>query len=80
MAAGANAPTTIDGTYFSGHAIDEMQSDGIMPSAVNDAIQNGLPAASRGGTTVFYSAENNISVVRSSSGTVVTVSRGDLRP
>jgi hypothetical protein len=77
---GTNTPTSIDGTSFSGHAIDELQSDGIPPSAANDAIRNGESAASRGGTTVYYSPANNISVVQSSSGNVVTVSYGDLRP
>jgi hypothetical protein len=77
---GTNVPGTIDGTSFSGHALDELQSDGIPPSVANNTIQNGLPAASRGGTTVFYDPANNVSVVQASNGNVVTVSYGDLRP
>jgi hypothetical protein len=76
---GTNSPDTIGGTSLSGHALDEVQSDGIPSSVVNDAIRNGESAGSRGGTTVHYSAENQISVVQSSTGNVVTVSRGDLR-
>jgi hypothetical protein len=77
---GTNSPAVIDGTPFSGHALDEMQSDGIPPSVVSNTIDNGVPAASRDGATVFYDQENNVSVVRASNGNVVTVSYGDLRP
>ncbi|HEX6524356.1 MAG TPA: DUF4258 domain-containing protein, partial [Streptosporangiaceae bacterium] len=74
---GTNHPTIIDGKSFSGHAIDEMQSDGITPSVVNDTLATGESAPSRGGTTVYYNAENNISVVLSANGNVITVSYGD---
>lgn len=53
---------------------------GIMPSVVDDTIATGVPAASRGATTVYYEAGNNISVVVNAEGKVVTVSYGDLRP
>lgn len=77
---GTNAPATIDGTPFTGHALDEMQSDGIPVSVVQNALRTGLSAPSRGGTTVFYDPVNNVSVVQSAGGSIVTVSFGDLRP
>ncbi|SOX52908.1 hypothetical protein MAAFP003_1576, partial [Mycobacterium ahvazicum] len=76
---GTNAPAVIDGRSFSGHALDEMQSDGIPASVVNNVLRTGLSAPSRGGTTVFYDPTNNISVVQAPSGSIVTVSYGDLR-
>jgi hypothetical protein len=76
---GTNAPATLEGTSFSGHALDEMQSEGIPVSVVNNALRTGLSAPSRGGTTVFFDPTNNVSVVQASDGTVVTVSFGDLR-
>ncbi|VAZ60541.1 hypothetical protein LAUMK7_02955 [Mycobacterium kansasii] len=76
---GTNAPATIDGTSFSGHALDEMQSDGIPVSVVQNTLRNGLSAPSRGGTTVFFDPVNNVSVVQAASGRIVTVSFGDLR-
>lgn len=76
---GTNAPAVIDGRSFSGHAVDEMQSDGIPASVVNNVLRTGLSAPSSGGTTVFYDPSNNISVVQAPSGSIVTVSYGDLR-
>jgi len=36
-----NSPTTINGTKFTGHALDQMQARGILsPSAVLDVIKN----------------------------------------
>jgi hypothetical protein len=76
---GTNAPAVIDGRSFSGHALDEMQSDGIPVSVANNVLQTGLSTPSRGGTMVFYDPDNNISVVQGPSGSIVTVSYGDLR-
>jgi filamentous hemagglutinin len=56
-----------------------MQGRGIPPSAVQNTIDNGIPEPGRGGTTVYYDPQNNISVVTGNGGRVVTVSYGDLR-
>jgi hypothetical protein len=77
---GTNVPGVVNGRAYSAHAFDQMQGRGIMPSVVDDTIATGVPAASRGATTVFYGAGNNISVVVNAEGKVVTVSYGDLRP
>lgn len=78
---GTNSPSTISGISYSGHALDEMQSDGIVPSAVQNAIQNGTQVTGKNpGTVAYYDATNNITVVTSSSsGKVITVSYGKIR-
>ncbi len=78
---GTNSPSTIGGVSYSGHASDEMQSDGIVPSAVQNAIQNGTQVTGKNpGTVAYYDATNNITVVTSSSsGKVITVSYGKIR-
>jgi len=72
-----NAPGTVNGRDFSGHALDEMQSDGIMPSVVENTIDHGIP--SPGNTpseTVYHDPVNNITaVVDNSSGRVVIAYR-----
>lgn len=75
-----NAPAEIGGRSYSGHALDRMQGRGFTPSVVEDSIANGSSAAGRGGATIYYSAENNISVVVSSNGRVVTVGYGPFKP
>jgi len=77
---GTNVPGIVNGRNYSGHAFDQMQARGIMPSAVDDTVATGVGAGSRGGTTVYYGAGNDISVVVNADGKVVTVSYGDLRP
>lgn len=77
---GTNVPGVVNGRAYSAHAFDQMQGRGIMPSVIDDTIATGVPAASRGATTVYYGAGNNISVVVNAEGKVVTVSYGDLRP
>jgi RHS repeat-associated protein len=70
-----NAPTTIGGRDYSGHAIDRMQERGIPPSAVENAIQHGNATPGENpGTTNFADQVNNINVVTdTSTGRVITV-------
>ena len=73
-----NSPGQLCGRSFSGHAFDRMQGRGLTPSVVLDAIQNGqrLPGNSAR-ETIFYSPNNNVSViVNSANGKVVTVRQG----
>jgi hypothetical protein len=53
-----NTPATIEGIHFSGHAIDEMQGDGIPLSAVNRALRIGAIEPGKFGRTIFYDAIN----------------------
>jgi hypothetical protein len=71
-----NQARTVGDTNYSGHALDRMQDRGIMPSVVEDTIANGVSTASRGGTTVYYNATNNVSVVVNARGKVITVTYG----
>lgn len=50
-----------------------MQGRGVVPSAVEDALAYGQQTSGRLGTTIYYSPENNLSVVTGSQGRVVTV-------
>jgi hypothetical protein len=70
---GTNPPTTIGGRDYTGHAQDRMQGRGVPPSAVEEAIKNGKPEASRGGTTVYTDTKNGVQVVVNADGKVVTV-------
>ena len=78
---GTNSPATVGGISYSGHALDEMQSDGIVPSVVKNAIENGAQVPGKiPGTVVYYDAANNITVVTNpTSGKVITVSFGKIR-
>ena len=72
-----NKPTTINGRNFSGHALDQMQNRGVMPSVVENTIKNGTSFPTRAGTTGLYDATNNVRVIlNSETGNVVTVIRG----
>jgi RHS repeat-associated protein len=73
-----NPGATIGGRAYSGHAIDGMQADGIVPSAVDDAIKNGTRSVGKEpGTVAYYSATNNVTVIQDTAiGRIVTVSRG----
>lgn len=81
VAQGTNAPATIDGVNYSGHAIDQMQSDGIPPTVVQNALENGVSMVGKeAGTTVYYDVENNVTVIQNyNTGNVVTVSRGFIK-
>ncbi|MDI5984186.1 DUF4258 domain-containing protein [Halomonas sp. M4R5S39] len=71
-----NDAAAIGGRTYSGHALDRMQDRGITPSVVEDAIRNGHSNPSRGGTTVYHSPVNNVSVVVNAQGDVVTTRYG----
>ncbi|WP_194714289.1 RHS repeat-associated core domain-containing protein [Noviherbaspirillum soli] len=71
---GTNSPTNINDRQYSGHALDRMQGRGVPPSAVEDAIQNGVKAAgNKPGANAYTSGENGIQVIVNDSGRVVTV-------
>lgn len=74
---GTNAPTTINGIDYSGHAIDQMQGRGVPPSVVQNTIENGQPFPTRMGTAGYYDPVNNVRVItNSNTGRVVTVIPG----
>jgi adhesin HecA-like repeat protein len=72
-----NEATQINGCNFSGHALDQMQNRGLMPSVVENALKTGTQFPTRAGTTGFYDAVNNVRViVNSGTRRVVTVIPG----
>ena len=73
IAPGTNAPAIINGRDYTGHALDQMQGRGIMPSAVENAIKTGNPANGRDGATVYYDTVNGITVVQAPNGNIITV-------
>ena len=73
---GANGDATIGGRDYGGHALDQMQGRGIPPSAVENAIQNGVESPdSIPGRLQHYDPLNNITVI-TEGGRVVTVHPG----
>jgi hypothetical protein len=70
-----NAPTTINGVPYSGHAVDMMQARGIPPSVVKNTITNGIPSpGNKLGTTAYQDPTNGIKVVTNTdTGKVITV-------
>jgi hypothetical protein len=78
---GTNAPGTVAGRNYSGHAFDRMQGRGVPPSVVMDTIRSGTATpGSNPGTTAHYSPANNITVITDNrSGAVVTVMYGNGR-
>ncbi|WP_089724734.1 DUF4258 domain-containing protein [Candidatus Thiosymbion oneisti] len=72
-----NQPTEINGRVFSGHALDQMQNRGIMPSVVENAIKTGKSFSARAGTSEFFDPVNKVRVITdSATGRVVTIIRG----
>lgn len=76
VAGPANLPISINGTFFTQHAVQRMQGRGIPPSAVLDAVNNGLSLpGNRPGTT--YHVGNGVNAVtNTSTGNVITVIPG----
>jgi len=72
-----NAPESIAGRDYTGHALDQIQNRGLTPSVVENTISHGVPFPTRAGTTGFYDPVNNVRVITdSASGRVVTVIPG----
>lgn len=71
---GTNAPTQINGRMYTGHALDQMQGRGIVPSVVENAIKTGnVSAGNQPGTFVYSDTINRIRVVTNTNGDIVTV-------
>ncbi|BAY62588.1 YD repeat protein [Calothrix brevissima NIES-22] len=78
---GTNSPANIRGRDYTGHALDEMQSDGITPSTVENIIQTAQSVPGKKfNTTAHYDPINHITVITDTpTGRVVTVSRGRIK-
>jgi RHS repeat-associated protein len=69
---GTNAPATIGGRNFTGHALDQMQSRGFTPTVVENAIQNGVRTAGNQPGT-FQHVVEGVRVITNEAGGVITV-------
>jgi hypothetical protein len=70
-----NSPEVIGGRTYTGHALDQMQNRGLVPSVVENTITHGQKSAGNLiGTTRYYDPVNNVSVVvDTATGRVITV-------
>jgi RHS repeat-associated protein len=66
-----NTPTTINGRVYTGHALDQMQARGLVPSVIEDTIAQGARSAGRDGATIFTT--NQARVIVNPNGSVKTV-------
>jgi RHS repeat-associated protein len=72
-----NQAKDIGGRRYSGHALDQMQNRGVMPSVVDNTIKHGSTFPAKAGTVGYYDPVNNIRVITNAeNGTIVTVIRG----
>jgi hypothetical protein len=73
-----NKPTTVNGLDYSGHAIDQMQRRGVMPSMVEYVVKNYTPVKGKKADTIeYYDPVNKLKVVKGvTSGEIVTVIHG----
>ena len=73
-----NESTTINGRYYTEHAISRMQERGYTPTVVENVIKNGVSrVGNESSATVYTDNVNKISaVVDSTSGRVITVRGG----
>lgn len=77
---GTNSPQTINDINYTGHALDEMQSEGIVPSAVENTVKGSQGVHGKiPGTTAHYDPVNNVTVIINAAGDVVTVSSGNIK-
>jgi len=66
-----NAPGTVSGRDYSGHAFDRMQERGLTPSVIEDTIQRGTSTAGRDGAKIFTT--DQATVIVNPNGSVKTV-------
>jgi hypothetical protein len=78
---GSNVPSTIGNLQYSGHALDRMQTQGITPSVVENAIipGNAIPGKFPG-TTAYYDSINRLTVITDTkSGKIITIDYGRIK-
>jgi hypothetical protein len=77
----ANVATTVGGRQYSGHALDRMQEQGMVPTVVENAIQSGQKTTGKiPGTTAYYDSVNDLTVITdTASGRVVTAKYGYIK-
>ena len=72
---GSNTARTINGRYYTGHALDEMQAQGLTPSVVEETIAHGtMSPGNQPGTWKYSTGEASVVVNRG--GNVITTHLG----
>ena len=72
-----NDPTTVRNISYSGHALDQMQNRGLVPSVIEHTREIGQIFQTKGGTVGYYDSINNVRIIMNSkTGQVVTVIPG----
>ena len=75
-----NKSGTVYGRSYRGHAFDQMENRGIMPSVVEEAIKtNSYCLGKEPGTISYYDKVNNVTIILNNKGQVVTTSFGDIK-
>jgi large repetitive protein len=68
-----NQGGTVNGQEYSGHAFDQMRNRGLVPSVVENTIQNGIKSpGNTPSTTLIYDPINDVTVIINSTGKVIT--------
>jgi RHS repeat-associated protein len=68
---GTNAPGSVNGQQYTGHAFDQMQGRGVMPSVVDDALKTGAVSPGREGATIY--TNDQVRVIVNPNGSIKTV-------
>ncbi|MCH9636314.1 MAG: hypothetical protein S4CHLAM81_15450 [Chlamydiales bacterium] len=78
---GTNTQGIVRSFEYSGHAFDRMQSQGINPSIVENAVKTGHHMRGKvPGTTVYHDNVNNLTVVTNEvTGRIITVDFGIIK-
>ena len=66
-----NIPTTIGGRSYTGHALDQMQGRGFVPSVVEDTVARGVRTQGYDGATIYTTEQAR--VILNPNGSVKTV-------
>jgi hypothetical protein len=72
-----NIPSRLNKHNYTGHAIDQMQNRGIMPSVVENTINYGSIYPTRPGTLGYFDPMNKVRVIMdTNTQNIITVIRG----
>jgi hypothetical protein len=68
-----NEPAVINGRQYTGHALDQMQNRGLVPSVVEDTLARGTQTAGRDGATIYTTEQARVIV--NPNGSIKTVNQ-----
>jgi len=72
-----NYPCTLNNYHYTGHALDQMQNRGIMPSVVENTLKNGCRYPNKIDTIGFFDPINDVRVITDETANkIITVIRG----